>query len=817
MTVAGFHRLKIQQIGSVCLFELSWGEGLQLQAELPAPRYVMECYRQWQSAYLNFYQTLQLPSPPTVSPPADALRGRAQAGGSVAPVTDWQARLVAAEAQLIFEFNRWLRGSELYEIRSQLAQSAQTQLDRGLDLFLTCTPLALARLPWEAWEIGAEFAGTGAIRAVRSPANIRRSTARAGVAQRSRPRILVILGDETGLDFEADRSAITALDKLAEVRFVGWQPQQPIAALKQTLVAAITEPLGWDVLLFAGHSNETAMTGGELAIAPGASISLREIAEKLALAQQQGLQFALFNSCSGLNIAESLIDLGLSQVAVMREPIHNQVAQVFLLRFLQDLGRHLDVQTALGNTSRYLRDQNLIYPSAYLVPSLFRHPSSQVFQIPKRGWRQQLRRWRPRRYEAIALLLCLGLSIWGPVQGGLLQQRVWAQAVYRNLTQQIPPADPDILLVQVDNDSLIKGGIGDPRPMDRHYLAQLIDKSATLAPDVVGIDYILDRPLPAQDQMLKASLAAVSAQMPVRFVLATYRDDNGVWLNTLPELAQAAPTWQGDIQLLFQGQRPNLLPLRPSPAQPLPFTYLLALAAETALKAGPKAPRQRAIADPLTLVPQLTSPRMVTQPLTSFSFSYQQSWLYPIVDFSLPPSQIYRELPAWEFLQRSPTSLRQEFLQSVLLIMPGGYGDAGVNAFSADNYPLNPALRYWQQQSDRSTLNTIVPGGELHAYQFHHFLHRHLVVPLPDLWLVGLAALIGKGTALWVSGAATASTAWIRRRRRRLALLAIAIALHGLIALQLYISALLLVPWLLPSALLLAYLVPPLWFNPSHD
>ncbi|MGP1374900.1 MAG: CHASE2 domain-containing protein [Almyronema sp.] len=799
MTVEGFHRLKIQQVDPICLFELSWGQGLQIQAELPAPHYVMECYRQWQSAYLSFYQTLQLTQPKP--PPSDALRGRVQASGSVTPLTDWQAQLVAAEAQLIYEFNRWLRSSELFEIRSQLAQTAQAHPDRPLELFLTCTPLALARLPWEAWEITAEFAGAGTVRLARSPANIRRPTAKPTSKRRSRPRILVILGDETGLDFAADRTAIASLDRLAEVRFIGWQPQQAIADLKQTIVAALTEPLGWDVLLFAGHSNETAMTGGELAIAPGASISLREIGPKLAIAQQNGLQFALFNSCSGLNIAESLIDLGLSQVAIMREPIHNQVAQVFLLQFLQALGQYQAVHTALITACQHLRDKSLIYPAAHLVPSLFRHPSSQLFQIPQQGWRQHMQRWLPKRHEAIALASCVVLSTLVPLQGWLLQQRIWAQAVYRHVTQQVPAATPDILLVQVDNDSLIKGGIGDPRPMDRRYLARLVEQAANLEPTAIGIDYILDRPLAEQDDRLRAALTTFYQQTQARVILATHRDDNGTWLNPLPVLATSIPTWQGDIQLLSQGQRPNLLPAQPYENWPLPFTALLALAAETT--------DQPTTESPLALAYQQSTARSRLQPLTAFSFRLAQSWLYPIVDFSLPPQQIYRQIPAWQFLARSPAELRQEFSQSVLLIMPGGYGDAGVNAFSADNYPLNPALRYWQQQQNTARLNTIVPGGELHAYQFHHFLNRHWVVPLPDLWLVGLAALLAKALTLWLSPAAA-------QRWQKGGVLVSAIALYGLAVLQLYISGLILIPWLLPSAVILAYLAPPLLSSKSN-
>jgi hypothetical protein len=51
------------------------------------------------------------------------------------------------------------------------------------------------------------------------------------------------------------------------VQFVGWQPGKTSTELKTQICEALTDAKGWDVLFFAGHSNETAITGGELAIA----------------------------------------------------------------------------------------------------------------------------------------------------------------------------------------------------------------------------------------------------------------------------------------------------------------------------------------------------------------------------------------------------------------------------------------------------------------------------------------------------------------------------------------------------------------------
>jgi len=156
--------------------------------------------------------------------------------------------------------------------------------------------------------------------------------------------------------------------------------------LLNQITTAITDKRGWDLLLFAGHSNETRITGGELAIAPNVSITLSELAPYLKIAKQRGLQFALFNSCSGLDIAKFLVDLGFNQVAVMREPIHNKVAQEFLVQFLRSMAQYRDAHDALLIASQFLKlEKNLTYPSSALIPSLFCRPGQEVFRSKNSG------------------------------------------------------------------------------------------------------------------------------------------------------------------------------------------------------------------------------------------------------------------------------------------------------------------------------------------------------------------------------------------------------------------------------------------------
>jgi hypothetical protein len=513
-------RLMVRNVHPVCLFELSWGQGQQMTAKLHYPASLTQYYQNWQRTYLNFYKNTSMPALPQEKVHGiSELRGRAISAGTAIPVvTDWHSQLVTAEAQFLNEFHRWLRSGELFEIRTAIAQASQSVTNPNVNVFLTCAGeyqtdwIDLARLPWEAWEIGMNFPGTGRIRIVRTTANIPEPPA---VDRSGRARILAILGDDTGLDFHHDRRAVQALSRAAEITFVGWQPGQEIIQVKEQIKRAIADEQGWDVLFFAGHSNETAITGGELGIAPGASIFIHEIASQLKQAKERGLQVAIFNSCSGLSIAEALINLGFSQVAVMREPIHNRVAQEFLVQFLRSLVQHKNIQESLLAACEFLRlEKNFTYPSAYLVPSLFCHPGAALFRIQPSGWKQHLRSLLPTRLEAIALTLSLSLSLIPQVQNFLLDQRILLQAAYREASHQLPaPVTPPILLVQVDEESISRDPrLETPNPINRAYLANLVNRLSGYKPRVIGIDYLLNRRSPTHESVLRTAIQSTVQQ-----------------------------------------------------------------------------------------------------------------------------------------------------------------------------------------------------------------------------------------------------------------------------------------------------------------
>ncbi|MDA0211257.1 MAG: CHASE2 domain-containing protein [Cyanobacteria bacterium FC1] len=785
------------------MFELSWGQGQQTTVKMPYLPTLTTLYQTWQQTYLNFYQS--------------GVRARVGKSGTLAPPTiDWRAKLVQAEAKLLAEFHLWLKQAQLLEIRREIARAAQDTKSAAVDVFLTCDSLELERLPWEVWEPGTEFAAKKTIRIARTPARIR-----ADRRQYQRPgkmRILAILGDDTGLNFQADQEAVKSLSHLAEIHFVGWQQGRSTVDLKETLRQRIAQEQGWDILFFAGHSNEAALTGGELAIAPQESIFLSEIAPQLVLAKERGLQFAIFNSCRGLSLAKTLVDLGLSQVAVMREPIHNLVAQEFLVRFVRSLSEFKDAHEALLDACHYLKlEKNLTYPSAYLIPSLFRHPDAAPFQLKPFGWKEQLKQWLPTKPEAIALLVLGGLSLFPPLQEWLLEQRVTVQAMYRQTTGQMSqPTVPPVLLVQIDDRSLQKARIANPRPMRRDYLAKIVNQLSALDAKVVGIDFWLDRPH-AEDSQLQQALESAIQQRNSWFIFAIQESKKGEWLMVTPDVA--SPTWslQGNGWVPFW----YLQPLPWLDSTPLPFSYWLATAYRLQNELwqanssrpvpSPNLRNSQDLDSQIKTVARQAAPAnnkplwnssMQLQPITALSYRFQQHWLKPLIDFSIPPDRVYDPIPAWQLLEQPETVLQSRQLSSLrshlVMIAPGGYDEAGVATNGEDNFPVPGAIAYWRNQETPVNNSRIFSGGEAHAYMTYHYLTHRFVIPIPDLWLVLAAIPVGKGLSLLLSQPS---------RCRWLITAGILPLGFGLVSLQGYITAGVLVPWFLPSATIGTYLV----------
>ena len=344
-------------------------------------------------------------------------------------------------------------------------------------------------------------------------------------------------------------------------------------------------------------------------------------------------------------------------------------------------------------------------------------------------------------------------------------------------------------------------------------LADLIENVTELNANVVGVDYFLNRPTPDETPLLSETIQQAVVQQQTWFVFATVWD-RGDWLTVSSEIANLNWSLEGDVWVPFW----HVPPRSRLSNHPAPFSYQLALAQRLrqerfqdsnlpGINLNSQRSLQGSAEEYLRQNPEIDfSSRVYLQSITRISSRFSQRWLKPLVDFSIPPEDVYQTIPAWKILE-SPESAIQElelenFEQAIIIIAPGGYREAGLDD-GGDNFPIPPAIKYWDNP-------LTFTGGESHAYLTHHILTNRLVVAIPGFGIVLIAALVGKSIALKIS------TKPSQKPVGYLAILTAATVGLVILSLQAYITAAIAVPWLLPTAALWIYIVPAI-FGKYHE
>ncbi|NEO97444.1 MAG: CHASE2 domain-containing protein [Symploca sp. SIO2E9] len=820
MTSRIIFRLNIWQADKHCVFQLRYGEGQEVSDTLEYPEELTTQYEKWREIYLQLYPNL---------------RARKLSGANLDPSAsiDFGHELEEARAKLLDSFQRWL--AQLREIREKIQNKIHTVAQNishseekegtrpTVDIFIACNSIDLERLPWEAWQlvpedIPSEILPTEILRIARIPIATRQEYIESNPHLRSgKPRILVVLGDNTGLDLDEDKQTVKVLKRVAQLKFFDWQQKEGVENLKAALLKEIADERGWDALFLMGHSEETEVTDGELAIAPNTYLSIDQIKDYLSIAKQNGLRFCLFNSCDGLQIANRLADLGL-QVVVMREPIHDDVAHVFLRQFCQELARHEDVHNAMLTACWHLQHvEKLVYPSAYLIPSFFSPYSAEPFRFERWKLGKIIRQWMPTRGEAITLGVVIPLSLTFAVHNLLSDFRYSAQAVYRDVTNQrgeLPEgALPPVNLINIDQES-VKWGIEEipgfkPKPMDRQLLAELVTRLSELEVKVIGINYVLYK----QTQADKTQKLAESIQSAV--------NEQGTWFvfktGQFPVFSEiATPSWslQGKAGFLpWYLEQPEDKTCTDS----CPFTYLLALShilsQEGSLANFPQSNLQsQRGTDFQEELSEYLKTEHVSSELSNFLKQKKYPfWLRPIIDFSIPnenvydTKSVYKSISAKDLLERDLSDLElQQLKHGMAIITSGGYKEAGDKA--DDYYSVPLAFRYWcfsrnLQKQQANECPQQLTGGEVNAYMINHHLNQLLgnqkdAIPAPYLisgfMIIAIAGFLGKGVTLRLAKLQK------KQQKRFVLTLVSSTGLYGIVVFQIYISASISIPLFLP-------------------
>jgi len=305
----------------------------------PAPE-IPKLFKYWQSSYkpVNFYRALKAPKN---------------------QVTNYSIQ--EAATQLNDGINGWLNSGDtnFRPIRDQLIGHLHN--NDQIRLIIQTDNVQLWQLPWHLWKVED------------CPIEVHLSASEYKQVKRFFPskrqakvRILVILGDSTGINNEADL-------KLLEREL----PDAEIVTLRNPKKEALSNSLweqNFDILFFAGHSSE-----GKLYLSQDEYLTIEELKYSLNRCIASGLKLAIFNSCDGLELGRELVNLQIPATVVMRELLPDQVAVKFLGYFLRAFAEDgKSLSASIRDTRARLLDLEETYPCASWLPVICHNPSEEL-------------------------------------------------------------------------------------------------------------------------------------------------------------------------------------------------------------------------------------------------------------------------------------------------------------------------------------------------------------------------------------------------------------------------------------------------------
>ncbi len=449
----------------------------QKYGSLPSNSALQDLHYRWQFYYAAYYENY--PNPLRGEEIEIELDPTGITGFSVSTFQETRINLERAMCQ-------WLERECFEPISLDLRQKLDP--NRELIIIIETEEDTIHRLPWHCWSLLEDFPRA------EIAFSLNTYQQQTHISQRTKPRILAILGDRIGIDTTAEIREIEQLQ--ADVRF----SIEPSIA---EIIHQLNDRQGWDLLFYAGHSSYDGV--GTIRLNADESVCLKTLRHALESAIARGLKLAIFNSCSGLGLATSLATLNIPTVIVMREAIPNRVAQDFLRGFLSSFAGGNSLLSAVRDARAKLQQIEVDFPCATWLPVVFCNPS---VELPT--WKSFYPQLSPeiKLWQLAAIALATTLTIWGIRSQGYLEPIELAAYDVAMLTRAIPePPDTRILIVGVTETDLQKWGTKNSlSPLDDRIIAQTLQKIQQSQPKAIGLDIYRDRAIGAGTTDLTALL-----------------------------------------------------------------------------------------------------------------------------------------------------------------------------------------------------------------------------------------------------------------------------------------------------------------------
>ncbi|NEO00381.1 MAG: CHAT domain-containing protein [Moorea sp. SIO3I7] len=264
---------------------------------------------------------------------------------------------------LVKSLNTWLNYEDFRVIKEAFLKNLSPSDE--IRVIIQVEDIQLRRIPWHLWDIFDHYRKAEVALAELTYDRVKRTVSS---IINDKVRILAVLGNSDGINLETDRELLEHLPNI--------EPTFLVEPSRLELDRALWDEKGWDILFFSGHSySQVDGKSGYICINQTDSLIISELKNALKASIERRLKIAIFNSCDGLGLAQSLTDLHIPQVIVMREPVPDLVAQEFLKGFLKSFSQGQSLYMSVREAREQLQGLENDFPCASWLPVLFQNPA----------------------------------------------------------------------------------------------------------------------------------------------------------------------------------------------------------------------------------------------------------------------------------------------------------------------------------------------------------------------------------------------------------------------------------------------------------
>jgi hypothetical protein len=237
--------------------------------------------------------------------------------------------------------NVWLNKEGLQGVREKLIDFLAASQNYPNRIVIKTDDAFLQRIPWYCWKVLDNYSNTEITISFKTG----KTKPEAFIPpQRSQLRLLAILGDSENISLERDIDILKSLSRITHLKIENFYPSNLAAdKLAHYLWNSLCER-DYDILFFAGHGvgksdEQTDINKLVVSSTTSLDISLSDLESALesvfANAIEKGLRLAIFNSCCGIKLGQTLAKKYGLTTLVMREKIRDDVAVEFLDNFFK--------------------------------------------------------------------------------------------------------------------------------------------------------------------------------------------------------------------------------------------------------------------------------------------------------------------------------------------------------------------------------------------------------------------------------------------------------------------------------------------------